>query len=258
MILEGDPGGIFNLANELSRTPRADVVDTLYRLAIARGVVGAPLNYGWFLTREGRHREALAQFTAAHEAGDPLAPFHLGETYWTMGRHRDAVTWLEQAGSREGVALRLARSYRALGDATKAERVLLEAKDRDAEAAVELVTSSGVLARPAAIALLERHLERGAVDVLIPLAELYSRDGDTATEIRLLRRSVEEGEPNAAHNLGLALWRAGRLREGRMLLKEAAARGDRLSQDRLRRIHGERRAQLRRLKREAKRARGAI
>lgn len=258
MILEGDTGGIFNLANELSRTPGADVVDTLYRLAIVRGVAEAPLNYGWFLTREGRHREALSQFTAAHEAGDPLAPFHLGETYWTMGRHRDAVTWLEQAGPRDGVALRLARSYRALGDAAKAEQVLLEAKDRDAEAAVELIATTGVLIRPAAIALLESHLERGAVEVLIPLAELYSCGGDTATEIRLLRRSVDEGEPNAVHNLGLALWRAGHLREGRALLSEAAARGDRLSQDRLRQIRGERRVQLRRLKREAERARGRM
>ncbi len=74
MILEGDPGGIYNLANELSRTPRADVVDTLYRLAIARGVVGAPLNYGWFLAREGRHREALTQFTAATRRGTPSPP----------------------------------------------------------------------------------------------------------------------------------------------------------------------------------------
>ncbi|CAH0271264.1 hypothetical protein SRABI83_03655 [Arthrobacter sp. Bi83] len=91
------------------------------------------------------------------------------------------------------------------------------------------------------INLREKHLENGKVEVLIVLADLYSKVGNPQTEIELLRRSVAEGEPSALHNLGFALWNSGQVREGRALLKKAAQQGDKLSPKVLRKIRGKQR-----------------
>jgi TPR repeat protein len=80
-----------------------------------------------------------------------------------------------------------------------------------------------------------------AVDVLIVLADLYSKAGNPEKEIELLRRSVAEGEPNALHNLGLALWESGQTREGKALLKKAAQQGDKLSPKVLHNLRGKQR-----------------
>lgn len=120
------------------------------------------------------------------------------------------------------------RAYRALGAENTALRILLEAKEKNPEAAVELALS-GELEVDELIKLLVRHMDEGGVDVLIPLANLYGTKGHATDEIELLHRAVAAGEPNALHNLGLALWQAGHRQEGRTLLKEAAQSGDRLA-----------------------------
>ena len=241
LILSGDPDGLFNAANDLRQISTAEAVEVLYRLAIEQGVKEAYLNYGALLRDINRPKEALVQFEKAHEVGDPKAAFALGELNWATERYADAIKWLRLAGSNPLVPLRLARSYRALGDEVSAVKVLREGSETSAEAAVEYIHTSNELDLESAINLLEKHLQNGEVDVLIVLADLYSKAGNPEKEIELLRRSVAEGEPNALHNLGLALWQSGHTREGKALLKKAAQQGDKLSSKVLHNLRGKQR-----------------
>jgi tetratricopeptide (TPR) repeat protein len=241
LILSGDPDGLFNTANDLRQISTSEAVEVLYRMAIEEGVKEAYLNYGAFLRDLDRSKEALVQFEKAHAVGDPKAAYYLGETYWEMERHSEAIKWLRLAGSNPYVPLRLARCYRALGDEDSAVKVLREGSETSAEAAVEFIHTTNELDLEGAISLLEKHLENGEVDVLIVLADLYSKAGNPEKEIELLRRSVAEGEPNALHNLGLALWESGRTREGKALLKKAAQQGDKLSPKALHNLRGKQR-----------------
>lgn len=241
LILSGDPDGLFNAANDLRQVSTSEAVEVLYRMAIEQGVKEAYLNYGVFLRDIDRPKEALVQFEKAHAAGDPKAAFALGETNWEMERHAEAIKWLRLAGSNPAVPLRLARSYRALGDEESAVKVLREGTKTSAEAAVEYIHTTNELDLESAINLLEKHLQNGEVDVLIVLADLYSKTGNPEKEIELLRRSVAEGEPNALHNLGLALWQSGHTREGKALLKKAAQQGDKLSPKVLHNLRGRQR-----------------
>jgi tetratricopeptide (TPR) repeat protein len=158
-----------------------------------------------------------------------------------MGKHLEAIKWLRLAGDNPFVPLRLARAYRAVGDELSAVEVLREGCETSPEAAIELNHTTDDLELDAAINRLEQHLENGKVEVLIVLADLYSKAGNTQKEIEFLRRSVAEGEPNALHNLGFALWNSGQVREGRALLKKAAQQGDKLSPKVLRQIRGKQR-----------------
>jgi tetratricopeptide (TPR) repeat protein len=241
MILSNDPDGLFNAANDLTQISKSEAIEVLYLLAIEHGVNGAYLNYGWFLRDINRPKEALVQFQKALEAGDPQAAYYLGETSLEMGRHLDAIRWLRLAGDNPFVPLRLARAYRAVGDELSAVEVLREGCETSPEAAVELIHTTDDLDLEASIKLLEKHLDNGKVEVLIVLADLYSKAGNPQKEIELLRRSVAEGEPNALHNLGFALWNSGHVREGRALLKKAAQHGDKLSPEVLRKIRGKQR-----------------
>ncbi|MFE5839324.1 tetratricopeptide repeat protein [Arthrobacter sp. NPDC056493] len=241
LILSGDPDGLFNAANDLRQISKSEAVEFLYRMAIEQGVKEAYLNYGVFLHEMDRSKEALVQFEKAHAVGDPKAAFALGETNWEMERHAEAIKWLRLAGSHPAVPLRLAMSYRAMGDEESAVKVLREGSETSAEAAVEYIDTTNELDLESAIRLLEKHLQNGEVDVLIMLAVLYSKAGNPDKEIELLRRSVAEGEPNALHNLGLALWQAGHAREGKALLKKAAQQGDKLSPKVLHNLRGKQR-----------------
>jgi tetratricopeptide (TPR) repeat protein len=129
-----------------------------------------------------------------------MLPLTLGQIYFELNDAKTAITWFERSGDHPYVPVRLSRAYRSLGAENTAVRILLEAKEKNHEAAVEL-------------------------------------------EIELLRRAVAVGEPNALHNLGLALWQAGHRQEGRTLLKEAAQSGDQLAAQAL---HGLRRKRRKR------------
>lgn len=244
MIFDGDPDGFFNAANDLRRMSASDAVEVLYVLAIEHGVREAHLNYGFFLEEEARPTEAIAQYEKAHALGDPKAAFALGQAHLGMGNPREAMRWFRFAEENPWIPLRLARAYRALGEEALAVEVLLDGSGKSAEAAVELVTTTDELDLDEAIRLLETHLKNGELDVLIPLADLYSRAGRKDREIELLRRSVEAGEPNALHNLGLALWEAGHTKAGRSILKQAAGHGDRLSARVLRDLKRQRHVRL--------------
>lgn len=248
IILAGDPTGLFSAANDLTQIPVHEAVEVLYLLAIEHEVKEAYLNYGWFLRNVNRPKEALVQFEKAHAAADPQAAYFLGETHLELGEFLEAIRWLRLAKDNPYVPLRLARAYRGVGDELSAVEVLLEARETSSEAARELIHTTNELSLEASIDLLEAHLERGDNDVLILLAELYSKAGKPEKEIELLRRSVAEGEPNALHNLGIALWNFGETREGKTLLKMAAQQGDRLSPKILHEIRGKQRHRRRRQK----------
>lgn len=240
MVLDGDPDGLFNTANDLQKMGKTDIIETLYLMAIERGVNEAYLNLGLFLNGLGRIKEAIPHYRRAFELDDPNAAVALGQAYFEIGKYADAVRWLKTAGTNPNAALCLAKSYRALGDITSATQALHEGSRYSHEAATELVTTTDELDTEAAIRLLERHLADGAIDVLIPLANLYATAGNREKEIELLRRSVAAGEPFARHNLGVALSQAGESKEGFALLRQAAAAGDTKSPGTLRRLRRKR------------------
>lgn len=235
-ILENDADGLFNAANDLQEITKNDAIEVLYTMAIEREVTEAYLNFGMFLTANNRTKEAMVQFILAHENGDPMAAVALGQAYLDAGNPSAAVNWLRKAGENPYAPLRLAQAYRALGNESSAVEVLLNGSSYSSEAATELITTTNELDLPTSIQLLEHHLDNGEVDVLIPLANLYSLLGQKDKEIELLRRSVEEGESNAMHNLGVALSESGNDREGHKVLLAAARSGDKISAGTLRRL----------------------
>jgi hypothetical protein len=93
----------------------------------------------------------------------------------------------------------------------------------------------GKLSDAEAIELLEGHLRKGSIDVLIPLADLYEKVGRWADAEGALRWSLESGEPNALHNLALFLWEDGRQQEGLDLWTRAADAGDAMATSALQR-----------------------
>lgn len=239
---ELEPETLYNAANDLQRISKAEAIELLYQMAIDAGVTDALLNYGIFLWYEGKLKQAIPPLEQAYEADDQHAALTLGQIYFELNDAKTAITWFERSGDHPYLPVRLSRAYRSLGAENTALRILLEAKEENPEAAVELVLS-GELEVDESIELLERHTDEGGVDVLIPLANLYGMKGRVADEIELLRRAVAAGEPNAVHNLGLALWQAGHRQEGRTLLKEAAQSGDQLAAQAL---HGLRRKRRKR------------
>ncbi|ALE06769.1 hypothetical protein AL755_17090 [Arthrobacter sp. ERGS1:01] len=241
LILADDPDGLFNTANDLQLVSKNELVETLYLMAIDRGVVEASLNLGLFLRGLNRDADAIPHFHKAHELGDRNGAVALGQSLFETGSYADAVRWLKTAGDSPHAPLWLARAYRALGDPVSATRALRDGCAYSPEAAVELAMTTSELSTAAAIELLERHLAEGEVAVLIPLANLYSLQGDSAKEIELLRRSVAAGELFAMHNLGVALTEIGESKEGFELLRKAAAAGDKMSPGTLRRLRRKRR-----------------
>ncbi|MBP2215160.1 tetratricopeptide repeat protein [Arthrobacter sp. CAN_C5] len=236
LILSGDPAGLFNAANDLQQISKSEAIEILYLLAIEHREEEALLNYGYFLCERGRPDEGIVYFEKAYASGDPKAAFALGQEQLEMGNPLEAIKWLRIAGEHPYVPLRLAIAYRAVGDEMSAVEVLRAGSEQSAEAAVELIQTTDQLDTDSSIRLLEKHLENGDVDVLLPLADLYSKVGRHADGIELLRRSVAAGEPHALHNLGVALWEDGQTSEGKATLKKAAQKGDRLAVEKLHQI----------------------
>lgn len=235
-ILAGKAVGLFNAANDLRRLNKAQAIEVMYASAIDHGVQEALLNFGNFLVENNRLDEAITQYKKAHQAGDKHASFALGQTFLQLNQPAAAIHWLLKAKDNPYTPLRLAMAYRASGEEESAVNALRCSKEESPEAAVELIQTTDELDINESIHLLERHLEKGSLEVLIPLAELYSQTGRKAESIELLQRSVSSGEPNALHNLGLALWEYGEFTEGERTLKRAAQLGDELAVETLKEI----------------------
>ena len=60
-----------------------DKAAELYRLAAASGNVNALHNYGCYLQKQGRDREALEYYQKASDAGLPAATHALAQLWWT-------------------------------------------------------------------------------------------------------------------------------------------------------------------------------
>ena len=244
----GDPDALFNLANDLGRAPVSEVREVLYRVAIERGVLGAWLNLGHMLDEDGRQSEAVDCHLQAHEEGDPMAAFALGQAFANLGDLENARAWFERSVAHPATPLRLAVVLEGLGLGEQAAVVLESAVQANAEAAVGWVLRGRVTGAEA-VALLESHLDRGEIDVAVPLAILYEGEGEGRVEeaVALLRRGVDAGEPHAWHNLALLLWEAGERDEALQLWEGASAAGDEMA-----------RAALASVRRDARRRRAVV
>lgn len=226
--LGGDPDALFNLANDLGRAPASEVREVLYRVAIERGVLGAWLNLGLMLDDDGRQAEAVDCYLCAHDEGDPMAALALGQAFADLGDLVNARTWFERAADHPATPLRLAVVLEGLGLDEQAAAVLESAAPTNAEAAVGRVLR-GEVTGAEAVELLESHLDRGEIDVAVPLASLYEDEGRLGEAVALLRRSVDAGEPHAWHNLALLLWETGERDEALRCWERASADGDEMA-----------------------------
>lgn len=194
--LGGDPDALFNLANDLGRAPVSEVREVLFRAAIEQGVLGAWLNLGHMLDEDGRQAEAVDCYLRAHEKGDPMAAFALGQAFADLGDLENARAWFERSVAHPATPLRLAVVLEGLGLGEQAAVVLESAVQTNAEAAVGWVL-------------------RGRVN--------------GAAAVALLRRRVDAGEPHAWHNLALLLWETGERDEALQLWEGASAAGDEMA-----------------------------
>jgi Flp pilus assembly protein TadD len=223
----GDGDAFYRLASAIDGELEIEhVLEVLYRMSIESGcLLGPTRNLANLLSNRGHEAEARVWYRQALEAGDPLASFLMAQSYEADGDLDSARGWYQKDPLNPLVPVRLARVLRAQGNAKRARQVLKEGAAFSPEAAVEWV-AQGRISNAEAIELLERHLREGAVDVLIPLADLYEKAGRRADAEGALRWSLESGEPNAAHNLALFLWENGREQEGVELWVQAANAGD--------------------------------
>ena len=228
-ILAGSPDGLFNAAVDLGDVGVEQAREVLYRMAAARGVRDAWLNLAYVVLDSGRTDEGVALLGESARAGDPKGAFMYAQELEARGVLDDAARWYARADGVPGADMRRSRVLRALGHDAEALDVLRRAAADDAEAAVELVKHDRALTPDDAVRLLESHRDAGAVDVLIPLSNLYEERGDDDAALSALQASYDAGEPHAALNLGVLLIRTGREDEGREYVREAALRGDELA-----------------------------
>lgn len=226
--LAGDPEALFNLANDLGRATVSEVREVLYRVAIERGVLGARLNLANMLDADGRTAEAIDCYSRAYDEGDPMAAFALGQAFADLDDLENARTWFERAADHPATPLRLAVVLEGLGLGDQAAVVLERAAPTNAEAAVGWVHRGRVTGADA-IELLELHLDRGEIDVAVPLASLYEDEGRIGEAVTLLRRSAAAGEPHAWHNLALLLWETGERDEAIRCWDRASTDGDEMA-----------------------------
>jgi tetratricopeptide (TPR) repeat protein len=178
-------------------------------VAALRGQVLAWLNLGNVLCELGLAGPAVEAFKRGGIAGDPTAARAAAEFLEDDGRLAEAERFYRLAMPDDLAPAQLARVLRVRGRAREAEEIVEAARFRSDEAAFWYIEWKGI-APDEAIELLEFHVDRGSVDSLIPLANLYERVGRADDAIGALERSFETGERVAPHNLGLVLRRAGR------------------------------------------------
>lgn len=226
-VLSGDADGLFDAANDVLNLRREEIAEVLYTLAIDRGVPEAQYNLGDLLLGDGRIKDAEEVFAVASDRGDVKSAFALAQILEARGDVDAARIHYLRAIELEWTPVRLARVLRGLGCELEAAEVIRSAVERSGEAAVEWIRSNEGLGLADAIALLERHHERGDAMVLIPLANLYEKDGRIEAAECALRESVELGEVNAFFNLAITiLERSGDKIEARRLMKRGAKLGD--------------------------------
>lgn len=224
-VLDGDAIGLFNLANELNCGNATDVREAMYRIAVQKGVPEAAFNLGLMLQSQGREDDAISAVEAAHEMGDPQAALWLADCYERRGEIDKALHSARSSTDVEQAPQLLIWILERLGQHSEVADVARRFRLDNASAAVTwALTSSEPVEEK--IKVLERHLEAGAIDVLIPLANLYQSVGRIDEALSALRESLNAGEPNARYNLGLVLRANGKSDEGRRQIRMAALDGD--------------------------------
>lgn len=228
-LLEGDPDGAFNLANDLCHGHVDEVIEELYKCAIAQGVNDAFLNLGNFYDSRGNESRARQMWEKAYESGDLPGALLLAWHLEADGRYDEALTWYSRASSRKESVVTHASLLKRMDREQEALDLLRENCSENAEAAVELVTEYPDLFEDKGLSLLQMHYDSGSFDVIIPLANILSEVGQDARAMELLRQSHALGEPHAAFNLGILLCEAGCGVEGREIILQASMAGDDLA-----------------------------
>lgn len=226
------------LATLLQTTDSRSVQELLLKFAAENGSVEELWALADFYEENGRFKKYVKCLEKAYELGHDEAAMYIGQEHFFRAKSLDgkarrreykkALEWFAKVPEFPSVPLKVALAHLAVGHREDAYEVLLENKDRDAEAAVEAVHRN-IVPEDEAIALLESHLENGALDVLIPLADLYLEAGRTADARAALERSYEAGEPHARVNLGYVLWDEGNHDRAIELWQEAKLDNDKLA-----------------------------
>ncbi|GAA1979595.1 hypothetical protein GCM10009718_15490 [Isoptericola halotolerans] len=229
--LEGLPSqlaaALFDVANDLRRLDvRPDVVEAFYLAAIHHGENDSYLNLGNLYAENDDHAKALEAYRASWRHGDAKGAFMAAQALESEGsleEARDAYTFA--AVQFPEASYRLARVLDAMGEHERAAEVLEGSAESSWESAVDLALGASKPVEEA-IALLERHRDRGESEVAVTLGLLYERAGRDADARETWRRAAETGDAFAATNLGLALDDDGDRTEAVTWWRFAAQRGD--------------------------------
>ncbi len=232
----GEAWALYNLGNWATGESNRFLGAALLAVAAARGEDDAWRNLGNCLDALGLPDPALVAWEVAARRGDEGAAVHAAMEREERGELLEAEALYRLAPGEEWTPVRRARVLRALGRPVEADALIVEDRSRNWAAAAQWSKMPGVVARDA-IALLEAHLQNGADEACIRLADLYEEVGDVDRAIATLRRSVSAGEPFAPHNLAVTLWENGRRGYLPWFLL-AASEGDAMSMRWLRRKWG--------------------
>lgn len=204
------PDDLYNLANNLQRVHKRDLIKALYEKAYDHGVVEAALNYGAFLESRSEFEAAINWYEKAYASGDIRAAVLIAQIHVSFKNMPFALEWYRKAKSMPESAVGHSRVARSLGLNAEAISVLEDNKQISPEAAAELVTHWNELSLDAVLELLHMHWKRREEDgeayvVGVPLANLLCDLGQTEQALAIYREAAERGDAFAAFNLGVEL-----------------------------------------------------
>lgn len=228
----------FNLGNCLAGQQRWLESMSAFKLAIARGDTEAWINIGWVLHELGDLAGEIKAYQSAEAAGESGGPLGLAFA-------------LREQGDRDG-ALAAAQRSAAAGNETGAAVVACWQWCSSFDPALEPALRAGAEHFPstradlaqlllntdrvdAARQVLERGMELGEVESMLPLGNLYAdvlNDRDAAE--RAYRAGIALGDAHSHHNLGLLLQENGDFSGAEQHYRAAIDGGDTLAVNALR------------------------
>jgi tetratricopeptide (TPR) repeat protein len=238
-----DEDALIEAGCDLAELGRLEAAEDCFRMAAELGSAIGAYNLGNALAEQGRWREAATAYERAEAAGDEDAALARAFVLRELGE-RDA-------------ALATAGRAAAAGDQTAAAVVACwrwctswdPALEDDLRAGAELFTAARadlaqLLIRTGRIeegrAVLERGMLLGEVDSMLPLGNLYADVlGDQVAAEAVYRAGAELGDAHAHHNLANLLDERGDPAGALEHYRLAAAAGDTLAAQALRKLEEE-------------------
>ncbi|XBH20219.1 hypothetical protein V5R04_08095 [Jonesiaceae bacterium BS-20] len=225
-ILDGDPDGIFNLANDLRALTKTKIITRLYVAAHKRGVEVAALNLGRFLDDRNDVSGAKKWYKIAYHQGDPRAAVMRGDLLRKERKYASALKWYRLGSDVPESAYHHAKMAKRLGFIEEAKSVLQRHMDHNADAAVEYVLQYGKELQDGGLSILEGYWAAGDLLASVPLANFYAKLGRFEDEEKVLRAAISAGESHAAFNLGINLNQVGKPLEAKAFIALAKELGD--------------------------------